>query len=66
MGVDREWRCSVCESVLGVERNGRLYVRVRRAQYVVRGEVLAVCRDCAALNETTIPSSQQPPQPSAA
>ncbi len=46
-----EWRCRNCGGLLGVERNGRIHLKHRRAQFVVRGEVLAVCHRCAEINE---------------
>ena len=47
-----EWRCRRCGGLLGVARGGRIHLKHKRAQFVVRGEVLAVCPHCAALNET--------------
>lgn len=47
-----EWRCRKCGGLLGVERGGRIHLKYRRAQFVVRGEVLAVCPRCSELNET--------------
>ena len=47
-----EWRCRKCGGLLGVERDGRIHLKHRRAQFVVRGEVMAVCHRCSELNET--------------
>ena len=47
-----EWRCRKCGGLLGVERGGRIHLKYRRAQFVVRGEVMAVCHRCSELNET--------------
>lgn len=52
---EREWRCKKCETLLGVERGGRLYLKYKKAQFVVQGAVLAVCRSCAELNELSTP-----------
>ena len=52
-----DWRCRTCGGLLGVQRDGRLHIKRRGAQYAVRGEVLAVCPRCAELNTTrTVPS----------
>ncbi|MFI5298641.1 MAG: hypothetical protein ACHREM_11125 [Polyangiales bacterium] len=55
MGNDneREWRCRRCTTLLGVERNGRLHLKYKSAQYVVMGPVVAVCRRCSGTNEMT-------------
>lgn len=47
----REWRCSQCETLLGTERDGKLYIKLRKSQLVIQGSVAAVCGYCAALNE---------------
>lgn len=49
---EREWRCRKCGGLLGVERDGRIHLKHKRAQFVVTGVVLAVCPRCAELNET--------------
>jgi hypothetical protein len=36
---------------LGVWRSGKLHLQYKRAQYLVDGKVLAVCRNCSAINE---------------
>ena len=41
-----EWRCRKCGGLLGVERGGRIHLKYRRAQFVVRVEVMAVCHRC--------------------
>ncbi|MFI5298769.1 MAG: hypothetical protein ACHREM_11790 [Polyangiales bacterium] len=50
---EREWRCDTCSTLLGVERNGRLHLKYKTAQYVVKGPVMAVCRRCAGISEIT-------------
>jgi len=49
--MEREWRCSRCRTLLGIWRNGRLHLQYKKAQYLVDGKVLAVCRTCSAINE---------------
>lgn len=49
--MEKEWRCRRCETLLGVWRNGKLHLQYKKAQYLVNGQVLAVCRNCAAVNE---------------
>jgi phage FluMu protein Com len=47
----REWRCSHCEMLLGTERDGKLYIKVKKSQLVIQGSITAVCGYCAELNE---------------
>lgn len=64
MDAEREWRCKECETLLGVERGPRLHLRYKQVQYVVDGGdyiVIAVCRNCTAVNERS--SSRELPQP---
>ena len=59
--MQREWRCSECNSLLGVENGAHLHLRYKRAQYVVGGgdyNVMAVCRNCSAINERSEGSKQ--------
>ena len=52
--MEEQWRCRKCDSLLGVERAGHLSLQYKRAQYVVDGgdyNVIAVCRNCSAINE---------------
>lgn len=49
--MEREWRCCRCGTLLGVWRSGKLHLQYKRAQYLVDGKVLAVCRNCSAINE---------------
>ncbi len=65
--MENEWRCRECDTLLGVERGPRLHLRYKQAQYVVDGGdycVIAVCRNCSAVNERS--GTQEPPQPVAA
>ena len=62
--TEEEWRCRKCGTLLGIRRDGRVHVKHKRAQFVVRGHVMAVCPRCAELNETeTAPSAH--PRPAA-
>jgi len=64
MEAEREWRCRECDTLLGIERGSRLYLRYKQAQYIVDGRdynVIAVCRNCSAVNERS--ETQEPPQP---
>ena len=56
--MEKEWRCKECETLLGVDRGARLYLRYKQAQYVVDGSdysVIAVCRNCSTVNERVKP-----------
>ena len=50
---EREWRCRVCGTLLGLERQGRLHLKYKTAHYVVTGPVTAICRRCSERNEMT-------------
>jgi len=49
--MEKEWRCQKCETLLGIWRNGKLHLQYKKVQYLVDGTVLAVCRNCSAVNE---------------
>ncbi|MCC6644567.1 MAG: hypothetical protein IT374_03220 [Polyangiaceae bacterium] len=51
--TEREWRCRSCGTLLGVERQGKMHLKYKTAQYVVTGPVTAICRRCSELNEIT-------------
>ena len=51
---EKEWRCRQCGTLLGVERAGRLHLKYKTAQYVVSGQVMAVCRRCSEISETVV------------
>jgi len=34
--AEREWHCSQCGTLLGVEKGGRLHLKVKAAQFVVQ------------------------------
>ena len=55
--VNREWRCSGCDKLLGVRRDSRLHIRFARGhEYLVGFPVVATCRSCGTLNQTTVPA----------
>jgi phage FluMu protein Com len=58
---EEDWRCRKCATLLGVRRAGRVHVKHKRAQLVLRGHVMAVCPRCAELNETETASEDARP-----
>ncbi|MCK6478608.1 MAG: hypothetical protein HUU06_01335 [Planctomycetaceae bacterium] len=50
-----------------MERRGRLYLRHKKAQYVVLGEAIAICRKCGLANDhpptRTAPAAASGPSP---
>jgi RNase P subunit RPR2 len=55
--VEKKWRCTECDTLLGVERGARLHLRYKQAQYLVDGgdyNVIAVCRNCSTVNELNV------------
>ena len=53
--TDFPWRCTACGTLIGVERGGKIHLKYKKAQFVVQGSVLAVCRYCSELNERKTP-----------
>ena len=51
---EKAWRCRQCGTLLGVERAGRLHLKYKTAQFVVSGQVMAVCRRCSEISETAV------------
>lgn len=52
-----EWRCTRCDKLLGVCRDGRMHLRFARGhEYLVGFPVQATCRGCGTLNNATAPS----------
>ncbi len=48
----RDWRCSACGKLLGRRGQGGIHVQFHRGhQYIVSGNVTAVCRCCGRLNQ---------------
>lgn len=64
--MEHPWRCLNCRTLLGVERSGRLHLRYKQAQFVVAGEVLAVCTKCGRVNERTTDRPPGGPAPTTA
>ena len=51
-----EWRCTRCDKLLGVSRDGRMHLRFARGhEYFVSFPVVATCRGCGTLNQVTDP-----------
>ena len=47
-----EWRCTRCDKLLGVCRDGRMHLRFARGhEYLVSLPATATCRGCGTLNE---------------
>jgi len=46
-----QWRCRTCGTLLGVQRDGRLHLKYKSAQYIVTGTVAGICRRCDTTNE---------------
>jgi len=52
-----EWRCTRCDKLLGVCRDGRMHLRFARGhEYLVGFPVQATCRGCGSLNHATPPA----------
>ena len=52
-----DWRCTRCEKLLGVCRDGRMHLRFARGhEYLVGFPVQATCRGCGTLNQATDPA----------
>ena len=52
-----EWRCTRCDKLLGVCRDGRMHLRFARGhEYFVGFPVVATCRGCGTLNQATSPA----------
>jgi len=52
-----EWRCTRCDKLLGVCRDGRMHLRFARGhEYLVGFPVQATCRGCGTLNHATTPA----------
>lgn len=52
-----DWRCSRCNKLLGLVREGRLHLRFARGhEYLVGFPATGVCRGCRTLNELPDPS----------
>lgn len=52
-----DWRCTRCDKLLGVCRDGRMHLRFARGhEYLVGFPVQATCRGCGTLNQATAPA----------
>jgi hypothetical protein len=52
-----EWRCTQCDKLLGVCRDGQMHLRFARGhEYFVGFPVVATCRGCGTLNKTAAPA----------
>ena len=52
-----DWRCTRCDKLLGVCRDGRMHLRFARGhEYFVGFPVVATCRGCGTLNQATAPT----------
>ncbi len=55
--ANSEWRCTRCDKLLGVCRDGRMHLRFSRGhEYFVGFPVVATCRGCGTLNQATAPT----------
>ena len=55
--LNSEWRCTRCDKLLGVCRDGRMHLRFARGhEYFVAFPVVATCRGCGTLNQATAPA----------
>ena len=55
--LNPEWRCTRCEKLLGVCRDGRMHLRFARGHEDLVGvPVQATCRGCGTLNQATDPA----------
>ena len=46
------WRCSHCNRLLGICRDGRMHLRLARGhEYLVGYPVQATCRSCGTMNQ---------------
>ena len=53
---DADWRCTGCDKLLGVSRDGRMHLRFARGhEYFVGFPVVATCRGCGTLNQSATP-----------
>ena len=50
------WRCTQCDKLLGVCREGQMHLRFARGhEYFVGFPVVATCRGCSTLNKAEAP-----------
>ncbi len=47
-----DWRCTNCDKLLGIRREGRMHLRIKQGyEFFVGFPVTATCRGCGTLNE---------------
>ncbi len=52
-----EWRCTQCDKLLGVARDGRMHLRFGRGhEYFASYPLVATCRGCGTLNHAAAPT----------
>jgi hypothetical protein len=55
--LNPEWRCTRCDKLLGVCRDGRMHLRFARGHgYFVGFPLQATCRGCGTLNHASGPT----------
>ena len=55
--LNPEWRCTRCDKLLGVCRDGRMHLRFARGhEYFVGFPVQGTCRGCGTMNQASSPS----------
>ncbi len=54
-----DWRCTRCDKLLGVSRDGRMHLRFAHGhEYFVSFPVMAICRGCGTLNQASAPAQR--------
>jgi hypothetical protein len=64
--MNAEWKCTQCETLLGMRLADHIHLKFKQAQYLVRGDaftVVAVCRNCHTVCEL---GSKERPSPTIA
>ena len=48
------WRCKQCNRLLGMVDEHKIHIRYKDStQYVIEGTVIAICRRCGRVNQTS-------------
>ncbi len=50
--MERDWRCSNCNTLLGKWHDGGLDIRYKELKVLVDGKVCIECRKCLTINKT--------------
>ena len=54
---NQDWRCTRCDKLLGVCRDGRMHLRFSRGhEYLAGFPLTATCRGCGTLNRANTPT----------